>query len=115
MPDSIRTDVFKFVAVRPTQLSQDEDTQASMIRDERADTADGRTRLRAIAEPLSQRGGALAAWKGLDLSDLEPLAKQYRRLVQLYDTNPEDQFVDPRTAVSRAGLDNVGEARLQSM
>lgn len=85
MGETIMTDLFKFVAIRPAQRVTEKETRRTIIRDERKANPDGAQTLALLARKLAPPGAALARWREFDLSALEPLADGYRALVRHYE------------------------------
>lgn len=73
MADPVVVDVFRFVAVRPPQLSRRGETETTIMRDERADSAEGRRRLTELGRSLASPTKAAERWRRLDLDPLVPL------------------------------------------
>lgn len=86
------TDIFKFVAIRPPQLTTAADSGRGFIRDVRARNPDGVQQLVVLARDLSNREAALARWNKLDLDLLRSTADAYVALVTEY------QSVDARVS-----------------
>src|SRR5262249_33156346 len=108
MSDSVTTDVFKFVAVRPAQLAQDSDTRMGFIRDKRALTEDGLHDLANIARPLSAQDTALERWRGLDLSRISDLAGRHRELRRNFEAPAAGEALpDPGEVLAEVGWDDL--------
>lgn len=108
MNTPVVTDVFKFLAVRPAQLVTEKETARTIIRDNRAVTAAGKRELTALAGQLSTPGDALAHWRELDLSSIEPLAEGYRELTRSYERlGPGENPPEAKTLMKDARLSNV--------
>ena len=116
MSTPIITDVFKFVAVRPVQRLQSDQTANYFIRDARAATAGGVRKLQLLARQLTDPAQAVEAYKGLDLAPLELLAGQYQALVHLYQSlsNNDPQPAKDMLSATRidAGRAEYGDAAL---
>lgn len=105
MSDPLVTNVFKFVAIRPPQSVDAENSQIGFISDARAGTPDGQRQLAALARKVATRETALAEWSKLDLTPLEPLANGYAKLLAGYRALAADApLPDPVTALRSAGL-----------
>jgi hypothetical protein len=105
------TEVFRFLAVRPAQLVSREETQRTVIRDERASTVHGKAQLARLARELSVPGKALADWKSLDLGEIEVLADKYYDLVRRYEGIPVgDDLPDGVSLLSDVELSDLGVA-----
>lgn len=116
MAETITTDLFKFVAIRPVQRVTERETRRTIIRDERKANPDGAHMLVLLARKLAPPGAALARWREFDLSAIEPLADGYRALVRHYeqmdaDEDPPDGRELLREIVKDEILKNVGVAR----
>lgn len=105
-------DVFKFLAVRPAQRVSEKQSAQTIIRDKRAASADGKHELALLARTLSASGAAMAHWKELDLSLIEPLADGYRELVLGYERIGVDEDApDAKSLLKDAGLATVKDGR----
>lgn len=112
MNSPVVTDVFKFLAVRPAQRVSEKETAQTIIRDKRATTADGRQELAILARTLSSSRAAMAHWKELDLSLLEPLADGYRQILHSYEhLDVDDNLPDAKSLLKEAGLATVKDGR----
>lgn len=80
-----RSDVFKFVAVRPVQLADKDETKDGIIRDERVDSRDGVAKLREMARSISSAEAARRHWEKLQLDSLTPHVEGARKLTQRYE------------------------------
>ena len=98
MAETLSTDVFKFVAVRPVQKATDRETRRTIVRDERRKTPDGIRKLERLARDLAPAGAALARWGNLDLTPLQPLGEGYPDVVRHYEAG------DPETGPT-AGIE----------
>lgn len=108
MNTPVVTDVFKFLAVRPAQLVAEKETTRTIIRDKRAMSAVEKRELTALAGQLSTSGVALAHWRELDISLIEPLAEGYRELTRSYERlRPGENPPEAKTLMKDAGLSNV--------
>jgi hypothetical protein len=67
MAETITTDLFKFVAIRPAQRVTEKETRRTIIRDERKANPDGAHMLALLAHKLAPPGAALARWREFDL------------------------------------------------
>jgi len=111
MTDPLVVDAFKFIAVRPPQLASADDTQRTIIRDRRAETADGKQQLSTLGRGLVQREQAQRRWDALDLGALEPLIAGHKALVRIYGAPPEDGVAsDLNATLVEAGLDDLTQA-----
>ncbi|MER9117121.1 hypothetical protein NKH93_10895 [Mesorhizobium sp. M0954] len=125
MTEKLLTDIFKFVAIRPTQMANEEDSAATTIRDARAEGADGQRQLEQIARPLATTEGALQKWSQADFSGLKPLVAAYRTLVHRYEQGPPRGLADdpadaPEPPVAAdaardAGIANLSEAKINTL
>ncbi|HYG96556.1 MAG TPA: hypothetical protein VD741_05550 [Solirubrobacterales bacterium] len=79
-----RSNVFKFVSVRPVQLAGKEETEHSIIRDARTGREDGLEKLTRFARKIDSPAAAARHWERLSLGALEPLAAAQRTLVEAY-------------------------------
>ena len=125
MTEKLITDIFKFVAVRPAQLIDEEQAASTFISDPRAGTADGDLQLEQIARPLKTTEGALQKWSQADFTALEPLVASYRALVRLYDRSALPGLADdaadmpeppsPAEAARDAEIAGLAEDKIKSL
>lgn len=80
-----RSDVFKFVAVRPVQLAGDEETKDGIVRDERVASRDGLAKLRELARGISTPEAAHRHWRDLRVDSLAAAADGARKLTHWYE------------------------------
>ena len=102
MADSIITDVFKFLAIRPTQRVSAKETGNIFIRDERTATPEGKRILLQMGRSLAQPGEAMRRYEEADLTKLQPLADMHRQLTVFYETASlaTDQTPQPADSIS---------------
>lgn len=86
MASELTVDVFKFVAIRPIQLTTPTEDARISVRDARVARPEGLRDLRLLARELATADGALSKWQSLDLTHVKELAA----------------YIDPLRAVSAA-------------
>jgi hypothetical protein len=98
------TDLFKFVAVRPAQLLSPADDARTVVRDQRAATADGLQLLLERVRKIGTVGDALAEWRQLDLSSIDALAWGQREVVRIYEASSGQTTPAAETVLKGAGV-----------
>ena len=90
MADTVSTDLFKFIAVRPPQKVGPDDAKRTIIRDARPESPDGTTVVARLGRELASPGTALGRWQELELGELAPIADAHVALVRRYEALDAD-------------------------
>ncbi|RWD30150.1 hypothetical protein [Mesorhizobium sp.] len=98
-------DAFKFMALRPPQVSSAEAASHTIIRDSRAKDERGRDEIAAFVRPLAQREEARHQWGRLDLAALRPFAEAHPKLLTAF-ARP-DAETDRGRVLEAAGLSDA--------
>jgi hypothetical protein len=111
MADPVRTDLFKFVAVRPAERVRQKHIRDTIIHDPRGTTQDGIQLLRRLARELQSSGAALRKWQELELGRLERVGLAHREMVREYEAiKPDEEVPSGRDVLEKFGALEATEA-----
>ncbi|MDX2214937.1 MAG: hypothetical protein SFY66_16740 [Oculatellaceae cyanobacterium bins.114] len=111
-----KLDVFKFVAVRPTQLISEKTVQRNFIRDQREQNSEGLNYLTQLSRSLVNSEEAKEQFTQLDLKPLEPLVEVYEKARDCFETSTDKKNIPTAKAMlAQTELARPSEDRIKTL